>query len=237
MNKKKASHKDRKQPSKRKRAMAQELESTPRHPRKATVRRSARITTADTCNLRTIPTSTPRLEGIDMESFLKPSEDEIAKCNNSRKLNALGTFYERLHELCMFKSQHGTCNVPQKYSPKKQLGVWVNKVRMEKKKHDKDQNSSLTHEKISKLNQLGFDWGENKGHEKWEQHFKALELYRCEHGDCNVPTKYAMNPALGRFVSTQRCEYRKWQNNKKSLIDDEKVSRLNRIGFVWDMTK
>jgi hypothetical protein len=49
-----------------------------------------------------------------------------------------------------------------------------------------------------------------------------------------VPTKYETNPSLGRFVSTQRSEYKKFRApNARTLITEERVRRLNDIGFVW----
>ena len=63
---------------------------------------------------------------------------------------------------------------------------------------------------------------------------KQLEEYKTEHGDCNVPTKYKHNTALGRWVSTQRSEFKKFQRgNKKAAIDSERICRLESIGFIW----
>lgn len=81
----------------------------------------------------------------------------------------------------------------------------VNKVRMERKKYDRDGASSLNDTRIAHLSSLGFNWGENKGDRKWEEHFRALQEYKAVHGDCRVPTKYAENTALGRWVSTRTC--------------------------------
>ena len=63
---------------------------------------------------------------------------------------------------------------------------------------------------------------------------KQLEEYKTEHGDCNVPTKYKHNTALGRWVSTVRAEFKKFQRgDKKAAIDSERICRLESIGFVW----
>lgn len=64
---------------------------------------------------------------------------------------------------------------------------------------------------------------------------KQLEEYKIEHGDCNVPTKYKQNTALGRWVSTQRSEFKKFCRGDKAGIgiDSERISRLNSIDFVW----
>jgi len=67
--------------------------------------------------------------------------------------------------------------------------------------------------------------GENKGAEAWEAKFEELVKYRKDYGDCLVPTKYAENEALGRWVSTQRAQYKLWRakarnpdaNGRKSM--------------------
>lgn len=48
--------------------------------------------------------------------------------------------------------------VPQKYDENKELGVWVNKQRMEMKALREGKRSSLTPKKIEKLEEAGFIW-------------------------------------------------------------------------------
>ena len=42
------------------------------------------------------------------------------------------------------------------------------------------------------------------------------------------------NTALGRWVSTQRAEYKKDCEGKKSSMTAEKIRRVDSIGFAWD---
>ena len=79
----------------------------------------------------------------------------------------------------------------------------VNKTRMEKKKYDRGEQSSLNDIRLHHLNNVGFNWGENKGDAKWEEHFHNLQQYVLDYGNSNVPTKFAPNTALGRWVSTR----------------------------------
>ncbi|KAL7581678.1 hypothetical protein ACA910_022225 [Epithemia clementina (nom. ined.)] len=184
--------------------------------------------------------TTTRTGGRDLSAltqpreFFTPSEAEIASCSCNRKLSALKTFYQRLNELAEYRELFNSCDVPQKFAHNKQLGVWVNKVRMERKKHDSQASTSINDIRIRHLDSLGFNWGEHKGDRKWEEHFRALEEYKEEHGDCRVPTKYPRNTALGRWVSTQRSERKLFLQSKPSLIDQEKIDRLDGLGFVWD---
>lgn len=83
----------------------------------------------------------------------------------------------------------------------------------------------------------------------WENHFKDLLSFKKEFGHYDVPRRYAKNLPLGRWVTQQREDYSIHQSKKsdddkteKSIPGnmiglDEKVSRLNDIGFVWDVLK
>jgi hypothetical protein len=123
-----------------------------------------------------------------------------------------------------------SANVPQKYPTNRALGIWVNKQRMERKFYeDKDRKSSLTLMKIEALEQMDFVWAKRKGEAAWELRYKELQKYLKENGDCNVPTKLQDNRAFGRWVSTQRSQY------KKNKLSQFKVYKLSLLGFVWTM--
>ncbi len=62
-----------------------------------------------------------------------------------------------------------------------------------------------------------------------------LLQYAAKFGNCHVPTKFKGNTALGRWVSTQRAEYKKFCNGQKSSLNNEKIRRLDSIGFAWFM--
>lgn len=74
---------------------------------------------------------------------------------------------------------------------------------MEKKAYDERKKNSMSVQKIKALNDLGFVWAKRKGQAAWNEKFDELVAYKDEHGDCQVPTKFPENPALGRWVSTQ----------------------------------
>ena len=65
---------------------------------------------------------------------------------------------KRLQELREFHQIHGHCRVPQKYPPNPLLELWVSRKRIEFKKRENGKQSSMTAERIAKLNNLGFDW-------------------------------------------------------------------------------
>mmetsp|Transcript_29296 Transcript_29296/g.64594 ORF Transcript_29296/g.64594 Transcript_29296/m.64594 type:complete len:559 (+) Transcript_29296:454-2130(+) len=140
---------------------------------------------------------------------------------------------DRFCQLVEYSRAHGDCNVPQKYPENASLGIWVNKQRMEYKLFQEGKKSSMTLERIQKLESIGFVWAKRKGPEAWETKFRELVLYKEEHGDCLVPTKYTRNKALGRWVSTQRAQFKLWDEGKKSTLTDGRKERLENIGFVW----
>jgi len=45
-----------------------------------------------------------------------------------------------------------------------------------------------------------------------------------------VPKKH---PTHGNWVTTQRAQYKKWKEGEKSRLTQDRVDRLNAIGFQW----
>ena len=197
---------------------------------------------------------------------LSPTAEEVREARTPRAQTALRNWYARLGDLVEYRNRHGHCNVPQKYDPNPPLGtyrvgkrsrarnvvhcsdsplllpiprpgIWVNKQRMEKKFLDEGtQKSSMTPAKLRALESAGFSWAKRKGEPSWNSRFAELEAYRAIHGHCDVPTKYADNPALGRWVSTQRSQYKQMRNGEKTQMTNQRAKRLNAIGFRWNMT-
>jgi len=130
-----------------------------------------------------------------------------------------------------------TGNVPQKFSPNHALGIWVNKQRMEKKSFDEgNERSSMTQRKIDSLNAIGFVWAKRKGDASWNEKYRELQEYKERFGNCEVPTKYPANPALGRWVSTQRSNYKDaLATGDRRRMSLEKQQLLESIGFRWKM--
>ena len=65
---------------------------------------------------------------------------------------------------------------------------------------------------------------------KWEAKLQKLMAYKKEHGDFLVPVRL---PELGSWVLNQRSEYNNFTAKKKSKITQERVDKLNAIGFCW----
>jgi Helicase associated domain len=66
--------------------------------------------------------------------------------------------------------------------------------------------------------------------------YTELQQYKIAYGHCDVATKYGPNPALGRWVSTQRSEYKILQRDGRSKhMTQSKIAMLNNLGFRWEM--
>jgi hypothetical protein len=57
---------------------------------------------------------------------------------------------------------------------------------------------SLSEDRISKLEDLGFEWDPIK--EDWDLKYSELEAYKDKNGDCRVPAVYKPNIKLGNWV-------------------------------------
>lgn len=65
----------------------------------------------------------------------------------------------------------------------------------------------------------------------WEEMYERLMEYKGHYGDTNVPRLYEQDSQLGKWVYDQR------QAHKDKKLSDECVSRLNSIGFNWEMQR
>jgi len=146
----------------------------------------------------------------------------------------------RYGELIEFKGKQGNCLVPHGYGPNKQLGWWVGAQRQQYRLLRQGRYSPMTPERIAKLEEIGFVWDASHlspnqpNSVNWHQRYSELIEYKQKHGDCDVPQLYQPNRPLGLWVSTQRQNYRLMQQGKKSQITEDRITKLDEIGFVWN---
>lgn len=182
----------------------------------------------------------PSLVGLPSHYYPStPPQSDVAYMPSQAPVPTVGgegsSWEKRFAELVEFKAKHGHCEVPQNYKDNTSLGIWVNKQRMEQKLRVEGKNSSLNDVRLQRLESVGFRWAKRKGQVSWNEKFEELKAYKKKHGNCHVPTKYKENTALGRWVSTQRAEYKKYCDGEKTNMTDEKIRRLEGIGFAWFM--
>jgi len=125
--------------------------------------------------------------------------------------------------LVAFKENQGHCRVPDRWSENPQLATWVRTQRQAFRK------GKLSGERVARLEALGFEWDPVRA--AWEAMFQALVAFKGKQGHCNVPFGWSENPELGTWVSNQRQTFR------KGKLSEERVARLEALGFEWDRIK
>ena len=88
-------------------------------------------------------------------------------------LNSIGAKWDtKFYELVAYKNAHGgSCNVPFQYAENPQLGTWVNNQRAQYKKFQQGPaTSSMTQERIERLESIAFEWRVTLGAE-WDTRF------------------------------------------------------------------
>lgn len=70
---------------------------------------------------------------------------------------------------------------------------------------------------------------------RWDKMFAVVEDYKGENGNCLVPARYAVTPALGRWVMTQRHQYQRLGDRLDSHLTPERIAKLNDIDFAWSV--
>uniref|UniRef100_A0A7S0HPV7 Helicase-associated domain-containing protein n=1 Tax=Hanusia phi TaxID=3032 RepID=A0A7S0HPV7_9CRYP len=65
-------------------------------------------------------------------------------------------------------------------------------------------------------------------HTEWTQRIEELRNFKKQHGHCSVPVNYDRNPALARWVHTQRMRRR------KGKMSASRAKQLERLGFSFE---
>ena len=145
-----------------------------------------------------------------------------------------GQWSDRFDELVEFHGANGHCLVPHNWSENPALAQWVKRQRYQYKLKREGKHSTLTDEREAALAELGFVWESHAN--VWEERFSELVAFKARHGHCRVPTSFPENPSLAIWVKCQRRQYSLFlkDGGKKSSMTLERVSRLMRLGFVWN---
>ena len=152
--------------------------------------------------------------------------------NNRQQYNVSRQWIAIFQELKLYKAKHGHCNVPQRTG---RLGAWVHNQRRQYRLLQEGKRSSMTDERIQKLESIGFQWslrGTPKG--SWGTMLDELKSFKDKHGHCNVPQRTGR---LGAWVNYQRQQYRLLQEGKQSGMTDERIQKLESIGFQWSLRR
>jgi hypothetical protein len=134
--------------------------------------------------------------------------------------------------LLKYKEEKGDTLVPNRF-PK--LGSWVSAQRRYYKDSMLGKETPLTSKRIQMLQDIGFAWeAKNPRHVPWETRYHELVDYHSRHGHCLVPMNYSENIQLAIWVSTQRQEYKLWNEQRPCRITSHQIQLLQNIGFSFE---
>ena len=168
---------------------------------------------------------------MDNENSISVSvkRDYIGIADNYIKMIDLDWYlmYEKLKE---YKEEYGNINVPIYYKTQDGilLGHWLSNIRSSYKNPTLG-NIRLNSNKIKLLEELGIDWSPIES--QWKNIYLLAKQYYEDNGHLLIPDKYVTteNIKLGRWISTQRYNY------KKGILSEDKKTLLDKIGMVWKL--
>ena len=134
-----------------------------------------------------------------------------------------------------FHSEHGHCNVPRRVGENQELARWLEDEREQYRLYLRGEETNMTQEKIRKLEVLGVEW--NILSAAWTQRYHELQEFRYSYGHTRVPRQWEENRQLGHWVTNQRVQYRRLREGRHSTLTEERISRLEGIGFVWNVPR
>jgi hypothetical protein len=174
-------------------------------------------------------------------SSQSPTKPSVSSLSRRRKtLNSSGhsrpndkKWNQKIRELKAYINEHGDCNIKRgSRNDKTSLAHWVSRQRCQYVQKQKGKKNCLSDARIAQLESMGFEWKESRV-DQWKTRFKELQDFRNEFGHCKVPQKYPSNLQLGKWVQLQRYEHDLRTKGKHSRMNDERISELQRLGFVW----
>lgn len=149
--------------------------------------------------------------------------------------------YEKLKK---YKEEHGHIDLPsrcQKDPTLDPLCIWLSRQKAFFQQYCAGEATTQWPYRILALETLGVRWAKLK--DKWQDNFEKLVQFQKEHeGSTLVPTKSHPDRNFSSWVANQRYEYKLWQESKrtgkelkKGGLTQERVDKLNSIGFVWNV--
>jgi superfamily II DNA or RNA helicase len=174
-----------------------------------------------------------KVDGINLGRWVvdqrQTKKNKVLSLNRTQLLEQIGFQWdirrgdriEGISKLAEYKKKFGDTLVPKGYETDGfHLGSWVQTMRYNRRKH--------TSVELEALNDLDFVWDINSY--RWNQAYEKLERFFNIHGHCAVKDKEKVEDfRLGHWIYKQR-------KHKEKLTTDQ-IGRLNRLKFVWDLSK
>ncbi|MEO5377988.1 MAG: helicase associated domain-containing protein [Magnetococcus sp. DMHC-6] len=128
---------------------------------------------------------------------------------------------ELFSRLLQFKREHGHAKILDVDPSNEQLSSWARQNRRAQAK------GQLSEERYQRLTEVGFVWDLAAAH--WEEMFTLLQQFKLRHGHALIGDPFPENPELGVWAANNRKE------KSKESFDPDRVTRLDSVGFVWDL--
>ena len=129
-----------------------------------------------------------------------------------------------------FRREHGHCHPTAREHPK--LANFVQNQRQQYRRHCAGLRTTLTPERIEALQQIKFNWA--RPHEvAWAERKGDLDVYGKDHGNANVPQRFAGNFQLGQWCMNQRTYYRMENDGTQTGLTKRRVRLLEDAEFQW----
>jgi Helicase associated domain len=181
----------------------------------------------------------------DNINFVSSEEDSFTQDQpRKRKRNTLNSskkfrpyqaekWQERFEELLKFRKDEGHCLVPHTYPSNPALARWVKRQRYQYKLLQEGKPSSITHDRIKILEDIGFVWDSHEA--AWHERLSELMEFKSKRNSCLVPSNYPEQPQLATWVKCQRRQYKLYWEGRPSNMTVERIMILEKIGFEWEL--
>lgn len=181
----------------------------------------------------------------DIREAKEKAERAHAKFNRSFRLTKEIELQEpsqwnHMHKkLVEYKGKHGHVMVPHGNKNDKelnQLGRWVANQRVFYNMHCKGKLGHIKPTRIEVLNDIGFVW--NRNDHAWENQFRSMVDFRKIYSHNTVssltnPEEKKKYKSLEGWIENQQLNYRKYNHSQPANISDERIKKLNDVGFDW----
>jgi len=177
------------------------------------------------------------LEEYD-EDYVEYVANDVAKrttaethSNRLHRLIDVGFVWDPLEEhwlemyqrLVAYKEKNNSTLVLREYKEEAELGEWVTNQRTLFRSLDDDGNRLIYEHRAKLLDDIGFVWEPLEG--RWNEMYERLVHYKNQYGSTNVPKRYQID--LYEWVQHQRRSF------KEQSMSEERIKKLNSLGFVW----
>ena len=171
-------------------------------------------------------------DGVNLGAWLSSQRANKDNLTSERisKLDSLGFDWDPIgkrwnkgfayFEIFVKKRGHAKVRAQYKTEDEFNLGKWLSDQRKNK--------ANISSERIFKLDSLGFNWDPIIV-SQWNNAFAYFEIFVKEQGHSKVRTQYKAEDGfnLGAWLSAQRI--------KKDKLSSERISKLDSLGFDWDL--